>query len=64
MDEDRNELFPIMRTDITVEKSDKKTIIDTKFYKDIFSYNYEKPKFLTIYIKFMLLHKKLQKRKE
>ena len=45
MDEDRNELFPIMRTDITVEKSDKKTIIDTKFYKDIFSYNYEKPKF-------------------
>tara|TARA_X000000950_G_C13783864_1_gene606303 strand:+ start:120 stop:1142 length:1023 start_codon:yes stop_codon:yes gene_type:complete len=41
----KHELFPIMRTDITVEGSNKKTIIDTKFYKDIFTYNYEKPKF-------------------
>jgi 5-methylcytosine-specific restriction enzyme subunit McrC len=45
MEETRHELFPIMKTDITVETLDKKTIIDTKFYKDIFSYNYEKPKF-------------------
>jgi 5-methylcytosine-specific restriction enzyme subunit McrC len=45
MEELRHELFPIMKTDITVETSDKKTIIDAKFYKDIFAYNYEKPKF-------------------
>tara|TARA_X000000950_G_scaffold215259_1_gene259087 strand:- start:871 stop:1893 length:1023 start_codon:yes stop_codon:yes gene_type:complete len=45
MEESRHELFPIMKTDITIETAEKKTIIDTKFYKDIFSYNYEKPKF-------------------
>ena len=45
INEGRHELFPIMKTDITVETSDKKTIIDTKFYADIFAYNYEKPKF-------------------
>mgnify|MGYP001162731473 CR=1 FL=1 len=45
MEELRHELFPIMKTDISVETSDKKTIIDAKFYKDIFTYNYEKPKF-------------------
>ena len=45
MEELRHELFPIMKTDITVETADKKTIIDAKFYKDIFAYNYEKPKF-------------------
>ena len=44
-DEERHELFPIMKTDITVETNETKTIIDTKFYKDIFVYNYEKPKF-------------------
>ena len=46
MDE-KDQYFPIMRTDITLEnrKTKKKIIIDTKFYQDIFTYNYDNPKF-------------------
>lgn len=45
--EEKDQYFPIMKTDITLEniKTKKKTIIDTKFYKDLFTYNYDNPKF-------------------
>lgn len=36
------ELLPIMETDISLQYGEKKFIMDTKFYKDMFSYNWSK----------------------
>lgn len=43
--ETENQLYPVMKTDITIEDSNRFLIIDTKYYSDIFQYNYEVPKF-------------------
>jgi len=34
-----------MKTDITIQKKDSKLIIDTKYYNDIYQYNFNVPKF-------------------
>ena len=43
--ETSNELYPVMKTDIVLRSLSSTCIIDTKFYKDIFSYNFNTPKF-------------------
>ena len=37
-------MLPTMLTDITLQKSDKKIIIDTKYYKEAFQSKYDKRK--------------------
>jgi 5-methylcytosine-specific restriction enzyme subunit McrC len=39
-------LLPKMQTDISLESNERKIIIDTKFYKDAFSHNFEAEKFI------------------
>jgi 5-methylcytosine-specific restriction enzyme subunit McrC len=40
-----DEFYPRMKTDITIQKKDSKLIIDTKYYNDIYQYNFNVPKF-------------------
>ena len=40
-----NSLYPLMKTDITIRKPKMTYIIDTKYYKDMFQYNFNTPKF-------------------
>jgi len=38
-------LYPVMKTDVTIRNSEITYIIDTKYYKDMFQYNFNTPKF-------------------
>ncbi|MBL30975.1 MAG: hypothetical protein CMC81_07045 [Flavobacteriaceae bacterium] len=40
-----DEFYPRMKTDITIQKKDSKLIIDTKYYNDVYQYNFNVPKF-------------------